>query len=99
MFQNPFFSGTVRIQRERNQNVISRGDYSVVRHPGYAGSILFYLAAAVISGGWFTWIVLLLIIVLFVVRTSLEDRYLIRELDGYREYSKRVKYRLLPGIW
>ncbi len=99
MFQNPFFSGTVRIQRERNQHVVSRGVYSIVRHPGYAGSILYYLAAATIAGGWFTWVVVFLTIVLFVVRTVLEDRYLNRELDGYRDYSKRVKYRLLPGIW
>lgn len=99
MFQNPFFSGTVRIQRERNHNVVSSGVYSIVRHPGYAGSIIYYLAAAMIVGGWFTWVVVFLIIVLFFVRTVLEDRYLIRELDGYRDYSKRVKYRLLPGIW
>ncbi len=99
LFQNRYFSGTVRIQSERDHQVISTGIYSVVRHPGYAGTILYYWAAWIIAGGWTTGIIVLLISVVFIVRTHFEDQYLQQKLSGYREYCQRTKYRLLPGVW
>lgn len=99
LLQNRYFSGTVRIQTERGHHVVSNGIYSIVRHPGYAGVIIYYWAALLLAGGWVTAIIVLLISTVFIVRTHLEDRFLQQKLTGYREYCQRTKYRLLPGVW
>jgi protein-S-isoprenylcysteine O-methyltransferase Ste14 len=99
MVQNPFFEPTVRIQRERGQKVISSGPYRVVRHPGYLAGILWHLAMPLIFGSALTLVYSLLIIVLLVVRTYLEDKTLQAELEGYQEYTKKTRSRLLPGVW
>lgn len=96
---NAFFSQIVRIQKERGHTVATGGPYRFVRHPGYVGTILFELAVPVMLGSWWALIPGGLSALLFVVRTALEDKTLQEELDGYREYSQRVRYRLLPGIW
>jgi protein-S-isoprenylcysteine O-methyltransferase Ste14 len=96
---NAYFSQIVRIQEERGHTVVTGGPYRFVRHPAYAGSIPFELTVPVMLGSWWALIPGALAIVLFVVRTALEDRTLLEELDGYREYARRVRYRLLPGIW
>ena len=96
---NPFFSGVVRIQRDRGHHTVTAGPYAAIRHPGYAGAIIFALVSplmleslwALIPGGLQTLVA--------VVRTALEDRTLQTELEGYSEYSDRVRYRLVPGIW
>jgi protein-S-isoprenylcysteine O-methyltransferase Ste14 len=99
MAANAFFSQTVRIQEERGHGVATGGPYRYVRHPGYVGSILFQVATPLILGSVWTFIPAGLIVLLTVVRTALEDRTLIEELDGYRGYAQRVRYRLLPGVW
>jgi protein-S-isoprenylcysteine O-methyltransferase Ste14 len=99
MASNPFFSGTVRIQTERDHHVVSSGPYRLVRHPGYLGSVIFDLAAPLALGSLWTYIPGLLSIVLIMVRTGLEDRTLQSELPGYREYAAEVRYRLVPGLW
>lgn len=96
---NAFFSQIVRIQKERGHTVASGGPYRFVRHPGYVGTILFELAAPVMLGSWWALIPGGLSALLIVVRTALEDKTLQEELDGYKEYTQRVRYRLLPGIW
>ncbi len=99
MASNPFFSTTVRIQDERGHSVTRSGPYGLVRHPGYAGSLVYNLAIPLVLGSWWTFIPALLTLALIVVRTGLEDRALQGELPGYSEYAALVKYRLVPGIW
>jgi protein-S-isoprenylcysteine O-methyltransferase Ste14 len=99
MAVNPYFEPTVRIQKERGHQAISSGPYKIVRHPGYLAGILFTLSMPLIIGSAFTFIPVGIYAVLFIIRTSLEDKTLHRELDGYTEYAQHVKYKLFPGIW
>ncbi len=99
MLANRFFSSQVRIQRDRGQTVVSTGPYRFVRHPGYAGGVLSWLAAPIFFSSYWLVIPTVIVIALTVVRTALEDRTLMGELPGYREYAQKVRYRLLPGIW
>jgi protein-S-isoprenylcysteine O-methyltransferase Ste14 len=99
MLSNTFFSGVVRIQKERGHTVASHGPYRFVRHPGYVGMLLFYLATPLFLGSLWGLVPAGISAVLMVVRTALEDRTLQAELDGYSDYTRQVRYRLLPGIW
>jgi len=99
MLVNRFFSTFVRIQEERGHAVVSSGPYGYVRHPGYAGWMLACLAMPVALGSPLALAPVLLGGVGFIVRTALEDRFLMRSLPGYAEYAERVRYRLLPGVW
>ena len=96
---NTFFSGYVRIQEERGQTVVSSGPYAFVRHPGYLGAMVSCISTALMLGSWWALIPVGLGTLGFVVRTVLEDTTLQNELEGYKEYAARVRYRLLPGIW
>jgi len=96
---NAFFSQVVRIQPERGQTVVTGGPYRYVRHPAYIGAILYELAAPVLLASWWAMIPSALAAVLLIVRTALEDRTLQAELAGYGKYARRVRYRLVPGIW
>lgn len=97
MASNPFFSESVRIQE--NHRVASRGPYRLVRHPGYLGNVIGCIGQPLLFGSWWAFIPALLTIIAFVVRTALEDKTLQKELDGYVEYARQVRSRLVPGIW
>jgi protein-S-isoprenylcysteine O-methyltransferase Ste14 len=99
MVHNPFLSEKVRIQTDRGQIVCTTGPYRHVRHPMYAGVILFIFCFPLSLGSLYGFIPAAGIAALFVLRTSLEDKTLRRELPGYREYAAKVRYRLIPGIW
>jgi protein-S-isoprenylcysteine O-methyltransferase Ste14 len=99
MVENRFFSSHVRIQTDRGHSVVDTGPYRIVRHPGYAGGVLSWVAAPFFFGSWWVAVPTLLVIAAMLVRTALEDRTLQEELAGYKEYAKRVRYRLLPGVW
>ena len=99
MVSNKFFSTSVRIQMERDHIVASGGPYRYVRHPGYVGYIVSAFATPLALGSLWALIPAAITLCLFVGRTALEDRTLQDELDGYREYAARVRYRLLPGVW
>lgn len=99
MIANKFYSGYVRIQRDRDHAVVTAGPYRYVRHPGYVGAIVFNLATPLILGSLWALIPAGITMCLSVLRTALEDKTLQDELDGYKEYAKQVRYRLLPGIW
>ena len=96
---NTFFSQVVRIQTERGHTVATGGPYRSLRHPGYFGAILYELAAPILLGSWPALLISGVSAVLLLLRTALEDRTLLAELPGYAEYARRVRYRLLPGIW
>ena len=99
MVENKFFETTARIQKEREQRVVSTGPYAIVRHPGYIGMILYYGCAPFIIGSLYGLIPALLLGIAFIFRTYFEDRMLYEELSGYKEYAKKVRYRLVPFIW
>lgn len=99
MVENKFFETTVRIQNEKDQSVISTGPYAIVRHPGYVGMILFYGSVPFIIGSLYGLISALLLTFALIFRTYFEDKTLYEELPGYKEYAKKVRYRLFPFIW
>lgn len=99
MLANRFFSKFVRIQTDRDHIVITNGPYAYVRHPGYAGSLLAFIFLPVALGSLLAFVPALIGLSLWIVRTFLEDRTLHKELDGYRQYACRVRWRLVPGIW
>ena len=99
MASNKYFSRYVRIQKERDHAVVSTGPYQHIRHPGYSALIISTLGTPLLLGSWWAIIPALLTAGGFIVRTSLEDQTLQAELDGYEEYTRRVRFRLLPGVW
>ncbi len=99
MASNRFFAKTVRIQEERAHPVASGGPYRFVRHPGYAANIVTMFAVSLLLGSLWALIPAALSALAFVVRTALEDWTLQRELDGYADYGRQVRYRLMPRIW
>jgi protein-S-isoprenylcysteine O-methyltransferase Ste14 len=99
LIENRFFSGMVRIQTDRGHSVVSGGPYRWIRHPGYAGALMTYLATPFFLDALWAFLPVLFIAVVLVIRTGLEDSTLKDQLQGYRDYSERVRYRLLPGIW
>jgi protein-S-isoprenylcysteine O-methyltransferase Ste14 len=99
MKSNTYLSTFVRIQDDRGQTTITGGPYRFVRHPMYAGMLLMSPGMPLLLGSWWALIPGLLNILLFIARTALEDRLLQTELPGYLDYSKKVRFRLIPGIW
>ena len=99
MDSNRFFSSFVRIQTDRGHSVATGGPYRYVRHPGYVGALLTYLASPLALAALWTFIPAALMLMLFIFRTALEDRTLQVELTGYAAYARRVRFRLLPGVW
>lgn len=99
MANNPFFSATVRVQDDRDQQVMTGGPYQYVRHPGYVGAILYNAVTPLILGSLWAFVPALVVVLYFIIRTAAEDPTLQRELPGYAAYAQRVRYRLLPGVW
>ena len=99
LVENRFFSSVVRIQTDRGHVVCDSGPYRLVRHPGYAGIILPMLGIVLALGSAWTLIPAAVALIIAVVRTALEDQTLQEELPGYRDYARRVRYRLIPGIY
>lgn len=99
MWVNKFFSSVVRIQSDRGQEVVQSGPYRFVRHPGYVGGILLALSNSLVFGSFWGLIPAAIVAILIIIRTCLEDVTLQKELPGYADYARRVRYRLLPGIW
>ena len=97
--ENRFFSGVVRIQTDRGHVVCDTGPYRFVRHPGYAGSMLSVFGIVLALGSEWTLIPATVAAIIGVIRTTLEDQTLQKELSGYRDYTQRVHYRLIPGIY
>jgi protein-S-isoprenylcysteine O-methyltransferase Ste14 len=99
MVSNKFFSTIVRIQKERGHTVQTGGPYHFVRHPGYASLVVSYLSIPAALGSLWAFLPAVLLVANLCIRTALEDRTLQNELEGYKEYAGRVRYRLIPGVW
>ena len=99
MHTNKFFSSIVRIQKDRGHVVVAGGPYHFVRHPGYTGMAAFTLATPLILNSRWALVPAIVTAAVSVLRTALEDRTLHNELEGYADYARTVKYRLLPPVW
>lgn len=97
--ENRFFFSVVRVQVNRGHVVCDSGPYRFVRHPGYAGSALALFGIVLALSSVWTLIPALAASIITVIRTALEDRTLKEELPGYRDYARRVRYRLIPAIF
>jgi len=99
LVENRFFSSVVRIQADRGHVVCDSGPYRIVRHPGYAGNLPPLLGIVLALGSVWTIVPAAAALIIAVIRTALEDRTLQDELPGYRDYARRVRYRLIPGVY
>lgn len=99
MASNPHFEGVVRIQIELDHRVVSSGPYRWLRHPGYLGLIFWALGTPFLVLSQWAMVSAGLTIIWIIIRTALEDRTLRRELAGYADYTERVRFRLVPGLW
>jgi protein-S-isoprenylcysteine O-methyltransferase Ste14 len=99
LIENRYFSGVVRIQSDRGHAVCDSGLYQFVRHPGYAGNVLALLGIVLALSSMWAIIPAAIALIFTVLRTALEDRTLQEELPGYQDYARRVRYRLIPGIY
>ena len=96
---NTFLSPLIRIQTERQQQVVSTGVYGFVRHPMYLGGILMFIGAPLLLGSFYGVLAGVALSFLLVARIIGEENMLVLELEGYAHYQKKVKYRLIPFIW
>jgi protein-S-isoprenylcysteine O-methyltransferase Ste14 len=99
MIVNPYLEKTVRIQKERGHHVVTTGPYAFVRHPMYAGAIMLFVAIPLILGSGCAFVPVSVVVLVIIIRMVFEERILHRDLPGYRDYAKRIRHRLLPGIW
>ena len=95
--ENTYLSRTIKV--EKNQKVIDTGLYGVVRHPMYAATILLFLTMPLILGSYQSFMIFLLYPIIIIQRIKNEEELLSKELKGYKQYQKKVKYRLIPFIW
>ena len=95
--ENTYLSRTIEVQE--NQKVVDTGLYGIVRHPMYMVTVLLFLAMPLVLGSVISFVILLFYIPIIVKRIRNEEEVLSKELQGYEEYKKKVKYRLLPFIW
>ena len=98
-FVNQYLSSVVRIQKDRGHHVVMEGPYGFVRHPMYTSIVVSYPLISLFLGSYYALIPSLLIIVLYVIRTAMEDQTLQDALEGYKAYTEKVRYRLIPYIW
>ncbi|TPI08454.1 isoprenylcysteine carboxylmethyltransferase family protein [Mesorhizobium sp. B4-1-3] len=99
MLENSFAAPVVKIQDERGQKVITTGPYGYVRHPMYAGAILYFAGTALLLGSWWGLASVLAFILLLAIRTFIEEKTLRTGLQGYDDYAARVRYKLIPMVW
>lgn len=95
--ENTYLSRTIEVQE--NQKVISTGLYGIVRHPMYTATIFLFLSMPLVLGSLFSFIIFLLYPLIIAKRIKNEEEVLEKNLEGYSEYKKRVKYRMIPFIW
>ena len=95
--ENTYLSRTIEIQE--NQKVIDTGLYGIIRHPMYNVTLLLFLSMPLVLGSIYSFLIFMLYPFIIAKRIKGEEEFLERELNGYREYKQKVKYRLIPFIW
>jgi protein-S-isoprenylcysteine O-methyltransferase Ste14 len=96
---NSYAAPAIKIQKERGHTVVTDGPYTYVRHPMYAGAFLFVIGAPLLLSSWWGLAAAPFLLIVIGTRAVLEERTLEAELDGYADYAKRVRYRLVPRLW
>src|SRR5262249_43849730 len=97
--ENSYAVPVGRVQHERGQQVVSTGPYAHGRHPMYSGALCLFAGAPPLRGSWVGLAMALLLVLLLATRAVLEERTLAEELEGYRDYASRVRYRFVPLVW
>ena len=95
--ENTYLSRTIKV--EKNQKVVDTGLYGIIRHPMYTATIFLFLSMPLVLGSLISFFIFLVYPILIIIRIIYEEKILEKELDGYIEYKKKVKYRLIPFIW
>lgn len=95
--ENTYLSRTIEVQN--NQKVIDTGLYGIVRHPMYAATILFFLTMPLVLGSIISFFVFLIYPIIIAMRIKNEEAVLEKDLKGYADYKKKVRYKLIPYIW
>jgi len=95
--ENTYLSRTIEVQK--NQKVIDTGLYGIVRHPMYSATLLLFLSMPLILGSIYSFLIFLAYPLIIAKRIKEEEKFLEKELEGYKEYKQKVKYRLIPFIW
>jgi protein-S-isoprenylcysteine O-methyltransferase Ste14 len=95
--ENTYLSRTIEVQE--NQKVIDTGLYGIVRHPMYSATLLLFLSMPLVLGSIYSFLIFLAYPLIIAKRIKEEEKFLEEELEGYREYKQKVKYRLIPFIW
>ena len=95
--ENTYLSRTIEVQK--NQKVIDTGLYGIVRHPMYMTTIILFLSIPLILGSIISFLIFLIYPIIIILRINNEEKVLEKDLKGYIEYEKKVKYRLIPYIW
>lgn len=95
--ENAYLSRTIEVQE--NQKLIDTGLYGVVRHPMYSTTLLLFLSMPLVLGSIHSFLVFLVYPLIIAKRIRSEEAFLERELDGYKAYKQKVRYRLIPFIW
>ena len=95
--ENAYLSRTIEVQE--NQKVVDTGLYGIVRHPMYSVTILLFLSMPIVLGSFYSFVIFLVYPVIIGMRIKREEAFLEKELEGYKEYKNKVKYRMIPFIW
>ena len=95
--ENTYLSRTVEVQE--NQKVIDTGLYGIVRHPMYSVTLLLFLSMPIVLGSVYAFLIFLIYPFIIAKRIKHEEKFLEKELNGYREYKQKVKFRLIPFVW
>jgi protein-S-isoprenylcysteine O-methyltransferase Ste14 len=99
MRTNSFAAPVVKIQKDRGQTVITTGPYAIVRHPLYFGALFYIAGTSLVLGSWWGLVTVPILALLFGIRIGIEERTLRTGLEGYGDYARRVRWRLIPFIW
>ena len=95
--ENEYLSRTIKV--EKNQKLIDTGFYSIIRHPMYSITIFLFLSMPLVLNSIYTFLIFLIYPIIIIKRIKNEEEVLEKELKGYKEYKKKVKYRLIPFVW
>ena len=99
MRTNSFAAPVVKIQKDRGQAVITTGPYAIVRHPLYFGALFYIAGTSLVLGSWWGLAMVPILAFLLVIRIGIEEKTLRMGLEGYDDYARRVRWRLVPLIW
>ncbi len=99
MRTNSFAAPVVKIQTDRGHTVVTTGPYAIVRHPMYLGALFYIAGTSLVLGSWWGLAMVPVLALLLVIRIGIEEKTLRMGLEGYDDYARRMRWRLVPFIW